>query len=120
MEATEYKWRVRILPDENYEHDCDHDSEEDTAACERLVRTYGAWGFVTERLVLASVPCPTCHHTKPEQWEHADSCWGFVEQARGMPYMLSVAVGSIPAGETYAVVEDGVVVDIRSKEGEQR
>jgi hypothetical protein len=103
MTDTEYKWRVVIYPDYSYQHDCDHDNEDDAAECARLVEVHGAWGFNTEKWVDATEPCASCGHATPGHWENVDSCWGFVEAEQGMPYMMSVATHEIPTGATYAV-----------------
>lgn len=123
MSKPEYEWRVIVMPDEDYEHTCEHETEEDAAACMRLVARYGAWGFVTERWMEASPECPTCGHcATPAGWVEYDSCWGFVESEPGMPYMMSQALHYVPMGAQYALFEGpshsrATLTEIRIKEG---
>jgi hypothetical protein len=78
MKTKHYEYRIRILPDqEPYEYGDTGNTmgqAEYEAEIDRLIETYGVWGFITERRQAGSCECCKRAH----EWEHMDSCWGFL------------------------------------------
>lgn len=74
------QYRIRILADiDSYEMG-DAENEAETYA---LIEQHGVWGFITEQYT-------------GSEWEHIDSCWGFIGSNYGTQHMLECAHESIP------------------------
>lgn len=95
------KYRIMILEDQCEYMYGDFDDKEKV---DRIINMYGVWGYVVEQWVEASEPCVTCKHFTPAQWEHVDSCFGYLGNDR--KYMLECARAALPEGVDALLVDE--------------